>query len=71
MENPFFKHPRNVNESYLTHFLKTLRILLTILVLSCKIMAHAIFPFFYEFTVSDRIKELNEIDSPEKKKISL
>ena len=68
MRNLFLKHPRSVNETYLTHAFRSLNLFFILLGLSFKILIHAIFPFLYEYVVSERIKKLNEILQKKKQK---
>ena len=60
MKNIFTEHPKSVGESYLKHFGKALSFSLLLLSLSLKALVHAILPFLYEKTVSERIKMLSD-----------
>jgi len=59
-KNIFTKHPKEVGESYLQHFGKALKFSSLLFSLSLKALMHAILPFCYETTVSDKIKKLSE-----------
>ena len=58
--NPFTKHPNKVGETYLQHMWKAVKFSARIEWLSFCVLIHAIFPFWYEFTGSNGIKQLNK-----------
>ena len=58
--NIFTQHPNSVGESYFQHFGKSFSFCLLLLSLSFKAMVHAIFPFCYKTSVSDRILDLSD-----------
>ena len=60
MHNPFTKHPKEVNETYIEHMCCAFKFHFTLLRLSMCALVHAIFPFLCETTASDGIKELND-----------
>ena len=60
MKNIFTKHPNAVGESYLEHFWTALNFSALLVTLSFKALVHAILPFCYENTVSEKIKSLSE-----------
>ena len=60
MYNPFTRHPRLVDETYLEHMWCAFKFFYTLLGLSFAALVHAVFPFLFEFTASDGIKKLNE-----------
>ena len=60
MYNPFTRHPRLVDETYLEHMWCAFKFFYTLLGLSLTALVHAVFPFWFEFTSSDGIKKLNE-----------
>ena len=70
MNNLFTKHPKNVGESYLTHFIKALSFSYRLFVLSLKVFIHSIFPFIYKDAASMRIKQIND-DMQKRKNKSL
>ena len=60
MKNPFTKHPHSVGETYFEHMRCAMKFHCTLLRLSLAALIHAIFPFWFETTASDGIKELND-----------
>ena len=60
MYNPFTKHPKKVNETYFEHMCCAFKFHCTLLRLSLCALVHGIFPFWFETTASDGIKELND-----------
>ena len=59
MKNIFTKHPNSVGESYIKHFYNALSFSCLLFLLSFKAFIHAILPFMFETSVSDRVKTLN------------
>ena len=59
MYNPFTRHPRLVDETYLEHMWCAFKFFYTLLGLSFAALVHAVFPFLFEFIASDGIKKLN------------
>ena len=60
MKNLFTKHPNSVNETYFEHMRCAMKFHCTLLRLSFAALVHAIFPFWFEKTASNGIKELND-----------
>ena len=60
MYNPFTKHPHSVNETYFEHMQCAFKFFYTLLGLSFAALVHSVFPFWFEFSASDGIKELND-----------
>ena len=60
MYNPFRKHPKEVNETYLQHMWCALKFSCKLEFLSWCAFVHAIFPFWFKTTASDGIKKLND-----------
>ena len=60
MRNIFTEHPKSVGESYFKHLYHAFSFSLLLLTLSAKAFIHAILPFLYITTVSDKIKSLSE-----------
>jgi len=58
MQNPFTKHPKKVNETYFQHFFKALSYSFTFFILSVKSLIHAILPFCFEYSVSNKVKDI-------------
>ena len=61
MQNPFTKHPKKVNETYFQHFFKAMSYSFIFFILTIKSFIHAIFPFLFEYSVSDKIKKIYSI----------
>lgn len=59
MANPFTKHPQEVGETYVEHFQVAGGFGFTLLIIAFAAMMHAIFPFLFEKTASNKIKALN------------
>jgi len=57
----FTEHPKSVGESYLEHMINALRFAIVLLCLTLAGIVHSVFPFFFEKTVSNGIKDLNRI----------
>jgi|TARA_B100000073_G_scaffold207311_1_gene171995 hypothetical protein len=68
MKNPFTKHPHSVGETYFEHMRCAMKFHCTLLRLSLAALIHAIFPFWFETTASDGIKELNSCLQKRRKK---
>ena len=50
-----------MGESYITHFLKAFGFGIKLLFIAVRVFIHAIFPFFFEHSTSDRVSKLNAI----------
>ena len=59
MKNIFTKHPKEVGESYIQHFFKALSFSGLLFSLGFKALIHALLPFCFETTVSDKVKTLS------------
>ena len=59
--NIFTEHPTQVNETYLQHMKKALAFSFKLLLMSCQALIHAIFPFLFVTTVSDKIEGMNDV----------
>ena len=68
MYNPFRKHPKEVNETYLEHMWCAIKFSAKLEYLSCCAFIHAIFPFWFKTKASDGIKELNNCMQQRRKK---
>ena len=68
MKNIFTKHPHSVGETYFEHMRCAMKFHCTLLRLSLAALIHAIFPFWFETTASDGIKELNSCLQKRRKK---
>ena len=67
MKNPFTKHPKSVNETYLEHMMCALKFAFKLEMLAFAAIIHAVFPFLCETTASDGIKNLNDCMQERKK----
>ena len=61
MKNIFKDHPNKVGETYFEHFLKSFGFGIKLMLISLRVFIHAIFPWCFEHSTSDRIKKLNDI----------
>ena len=68
MKNPYTKHPKSVNETYLEHMMCALKFAFKLECLAFAAIIHAMFPFLCETTASDGIKELNDCMQETRKK---
>ena len=59
MKNIFTKHPNEVGETYVQHWLQAMRFSLTFLFLFVIALVHAILPFLFEKTASDIVCEMS------------
>ena len=60
MYNPFTKHPKEVNETYLEHMWCAIKFSFKLACVSFCAFIHAIFPFLCKTAASDGIKKLND-----------
>jgi hypothetical protein len=70
MRNIFTKHPNKVGESYFQHFIKASGISISLFFLALRIFIHALFPFFFEYSTSNKIKKLNDELQERKNKLN-
>jgi hypothetical protein len=61
MKNIFTEHPKQVSETYLQHMQKALSFSLKLSWLSLQALIHAFLPFLCVASVSEKIKEMNEV----------
>ncbi len=61
MRNIFKEHPNSVGETYFTHFFKSFSFGLKLILIAVRAFTHAIFPWCFEHSTSDKIKELNDV----------
>ena len=66
--NIFTEHPTQVNETYLQHMKKALAFSFKLLLMSCQAFLHAILPFLFVTTVSDKIEGMNDVLQKRKNK---
>ena len=67
MKNIFKDHPNAVGETYFQHLLKASSFGIKLLFIALKAFTHAIFPWCFEHSASDQVKELNDILQSRKK----
>ena len=56
----FTKHPNDIGETYIRHCFQAVRYSFTFLFLFVIAFIHAIFPFLFQTTVRDILRELND-----------
>ena len=61
MKNIFTKHPNSVGESYLQHFVKACGFSVKLILISVRVFIHAIFPFLFAHSTSNRVSKLNDV----------
>ena len=66
--NIFTEHPNQVSETYLQHMKKALSFSFKLLLMSFQAFLHAILPFLFVTTVSDKIEGMNGILQKRKNK---
>ena len=67
--NIFTEHPKQVSETYLQHMKKALTFSFKLLLMSLQALLHAILPFLFVTTVSDKIEAMNGVLQKRKKHI--
>ena len=60
MKNIFKDHPNAVGETYFQHFFKAFGFGIKLILIAARAFIHAIFPWCFEHSVSDRISKLND-----------
>ena len=58
--NPFTKHPRSVDETYLQHMWCACKFFVKLQLLSFAALVHSIYPFWFQTTASNGVKKLND-----------
>ena len=61
MKNIFTDHLKKVGENYFEHFFKACSFGIKLLLIAVRVFIHAIFPWCFEHSASDRISKLNDI----------
>jgi hypothetical protein len=69
MRNVFKEHPNSVGETYFKHFLKSCSFGIKLIFIAARAFIHAILPWCFEHSASEKIKELN--DSLQKRRDSV
>tara|TARA_B100000902_G_scaffold377681_1_gene410155 strand:- start:350 stop:568 length:219 start_codon:yes stop_codon:yes gene_type:complete len=60
MKNIFKDHPNAVGETYFQHFFKAFTFGIKLLLIAAQAFFHAIFPWCFEHSTSDKISKLNK-----------
>jgi len=60
MDNPFSKHPEEIGETYLQHLCFAGGIAWLAFQMALAALIHAFWPFLFQTTASERLKELND-----------
>ena len=66
--NIFTEHPMQVSETYLQHMKKALTFSFKLLLMSCQALLHALMPFLFVTTVSNKIEVMNDLLQKRKNK---
>ena len=61
MKNIFKEHPNSIGESYFKHFLKSCSFGVKLILIAVRAFIHAIFPWCFEHSTSEKIRELNDL----------
>ena len=61
MKNIFNNHPNKIGETYFEHFLKACSFGIKLILIALRVFVHAIFPWCFEHSASDRISKLHDI----------
>lgn len=68
----FFKaHLNAVGETYFQHFFKAFLFGIKLILIALRAFIHAIFPWCFEYSISEKISELNDSLQNRKKSIDL
>ena len=67
MKNIFKDHPSKVGETYFEHFLKACSFGIKLLLIAVRVFVHAIFPWCFEHSASERVSKLHDILQNRKK----
>jgi len=70
MKNIFTKHPNSIGETYFQHLLKGVSFSMKLILISLKVFIHAIAPFLFENSASDKVAELNDMLQKRKSQIN-
>tara|TARA_B100001250_G_C19488080_1_gene651775 strand:+ start:295 stop:519 length:225 start_codon:yes stop_codon:yes gene_type:complete len=71
MSNFFKAHLNAVGETYFQHLFKAFSFGIKLILIALRAFIHAIFPWFFEYSVSEKISELNDVLQNRKKSKSL
>ena len=67
MKNIFKDHPSKVGETYFEHFFKACNFGIKLLLIAVRVFVHAIFPWCFEHSASERVSKLHDILQNRKK----
>ena len=67
MKNIFKNHPNKIGETYFEHFFKACSFGIKLILIALRVFVHAIFPWCFEHSASDRISKLHDILQNRKK----
>jgi hypothetical protein len=67
MKNIFTDHPNAVGETYFQHFIKSFSFGIKLVSIAAIAFIHAIFPWYFEHSASNRISKLNDVLQARKK----
>ena len=71
MKNIFKEHPNSVGETYFQHFFKSFGFGIKLIFIALRAFIHAIFPWWFQYSTSERISKLNDILQRRKNPIDL
>ena len=60
MNNIFTKHPHSIGETYLEHMNKAIDTAIKIQLVTFILLTHAVFPFIFEHTASDKLYKITK-----------
>ncbi len=60
MKNIFRDHPNSVGETYFEHFLTSFGFGVKLILIAMRAFVHAIFPWCFKYSTSNRISKLND-----------
>jgi len=61
MRNIFKDHPNAVGETYFQHFFKSCSFGIKLILIAVRAFIHAIFPWCFKHSTSNRISKLNDV----------
>ena len=70
MKNIFKDHPNAVGETYFQHFFKSCSFGIKLILIAVRAFVHAIFPWCFEYSTSDRISKLHDVLQSRKNSIN-
>ena len=70
MKNPFREHPNAVGETYFQHLFKSFSFGIKLIFIASQAFIHAIFPWCFKLSASDRVRELNDVLQARKRSVN-